>query len=54
MEGFICPGFVELQINGSFGVNVGPDGEALKRLARELPKTGTGPWCAHNAATPPT
>jgi N-acetylglucosamine-6-phosphate deacetylase len=40
VEGFICPGFVELQINGSFGVNVGPDGEALKRLARELPKTG--------------
>ena len=41
VDGFICPGFVELQINGSFGVNVGPDGEALKRLARELPKTGT-------------
>ena len=41
VEGFICPGFVELQINGSFGLNVGPDGEALKRLARELPKTGT-------------
>ena len=41
VEEFICPGFVDLQINGSFGVNVGPDGEALKRLARELPKTGT-------------
>jgi N-acetylglucosamine-6-phosphate deacetylase len=41
VEGFICPGFVELQINGSFGLNVGPDGEALKHLARELPKTGT-------------
>jgi len=41
VDGFICPGFVELQINGSFGVNVGPDGEALSRLARELPKTGT-------------
>jgi len=41
VDAFICPGFVELQINGSFGVNVGPDGEALKRLARELPKTGT-------------
>jgi N-acetylglucosamine-6-phosphate deacetylase len=41
VEGFICPGFVELQINGSFGVNVGPEEEALKRLARELPKTGT-------------
>ena len=41
VDGFICPGFVELQINGSFGLNVGPDGEALKRLARGLPKTGT-------------
>jgi N-acetylglucosamine-6-phosphate deacetylase len=41
VEGFICPGFVELQVNGSFGVNVGPEEEALKRLARELPKTGT-------------
>jgi N-acetylglucosamine-6-phosphate deacetylase len=41
VDGFICPGFVELQINGSFGLNVGPDGKALKHLARELPKTGT-------------
>jgi N-acetylglucosamine-6-phosphate deacetylase len=41
VDGFICPGFVELQINGSFGANVGPDPEALQRLARELPKTGT-------------
>jgi N-acetylglucosamine-6-phosphate deacetylase len=41
VDGFICPGFVELQINGSFGATVGPDPEALKRLARELPKTGT-------------
>jgi N-acetylglucosamine-6-phosphate deacetylase len=41
VDGFICPGFVELQINGSFGANVGPDPESLRRLARELPKTGT-------------
>ena len=41
VDGLICPGFVELQINGSFGLNVGPDGKALKHLARELPKTGT-------------
>lgn len=41
VDGFICPGFVELQINGSFGAPVGPDGEALNRLAGELPKTGT-------------
>ena len=41
VDGFICPGFVELQINGSFGLNVGPEGETVKRLARELPRTGT-------------
>ena len=38
---FICPGFVDLQINGAFGIDVGSDHEALQTLARELPKTGT-------------
>jgi len=41
VRGFICPSFLDLQINGAFGIDVGPDHEALLDLARELPKTGT-------------
>ncbi len=39
-SGIICPGFVDLQINGAFGIDVGPDPKDLEALARELPKTG--------------
>ncbi len=39
--GYICPGFIDLQINGSFGVDVGPDPDDLAKLASLLPSTGT-------------
>jgi N-acetylglucosamine-6-phosphate deacetylase len=36
----VAPGFVDLQVNGAFGAEVSEDPEALRRLARELPRTG--------------
>ena len=53
VRGFICPGFVDLQINGAFGVDVGPDPGALEALARELPKTGTTSFLPTLISSPP-
>lgn len=40
VTGLICPGFIDLQINGAFGVDVGPEAEALRTLSARLPSTG--------------
>jgi N-acetylglucosamine-6-phosphate deacetylase len=38
---YLVPGFVELQINGSFGVDVATEPDRLPDLSRKLPLTGT-------------
>lgn len=40
VPGLICPGFVEMQINGAFGADIGSDAEALRTIASRLPATG--------------
>ncbi len=41
VSGLICPGFIDLQINGAFGIDVSPDENGLRELAAKLPQTGT-------------
>jgi N-acetylglucosamine-6-phosphate deacetylase len=37
---YVAPGYVDLQVNGGFGHEVGPDPAALRALAERLPSTG--------------
>jgi N-acetylglucosamine-6-phosphate deacetylase len=36
----VSPGLIDLQVNGGFGFEVGPDADALRALAARLPATG--------------
>ena len=38
---FVAPGFVDLQVNGSFGVDVASEAERVPELSRKLLATGT-------------
>ena len=40
-SGLICPGFIDIQLNGSFGIDVGYGEPALVDLAAKLPRSGT-------------
>ena len=37
----LCPGFVDLQVNGSFGVDIVTEPERVPELSRKLAATGT-------------
>lgn len=41
----VAPGFVDLQVNGLAGVQVGEDPEALARIAARLPRHGVTAFC---------
>ncbi len=42
----VSPGLVDLQVNGGFGVEVGPDPGAFAKLARRLPESGVTAYLA--------
>ena len=50
---FIVPGFVELQINGAFGVDVATEPERLRELSAKLPLTGTTSYLPTLVSLPP-
>ena len=41
VSGLICPGFIDLQVNGAFGIDLGENAASLKDIASRLPETGT-------------
>jgi N-acetylglucosamine-6-phosphate deacetylase len=49
----ISPGFIDLQVNGGFGVEVGEDPEAIRTLARRLPETGVTAFLPTIVSSPP-
>jgi len=39
-EGFILPGFIDLQVNGAYGFDFSTDGYTVTDVAARLPQTG--------------
>jgi N-acetylglucosamine-6-phosphate deacetylase len=53
VSGFMCPGFIDLQINGGFGIDVATETKALEALSSELPKTGVTSFLPTAISWPP-
>ena len=51
--GLLCPGFIDLQINGAFGADVGPDPGAIRTLVTRLPATGVTSFLPTLISSPP-
>src|ERR671925_108516 len=51
--GLLCPGFIDLQINGAFGADIGPDPDAIRTLGTKLPTTGTTSFLPTLISSPP-
>lgn len=50
---YIAPGFIDLQVNGGFGVEVGEDPAAIRTLAGRLPETGVTAFLPTVITSPP-
>ncbi len=50
---YIAPGFIDLQVNGGFGVEVGEDPDAIRTLAARLPETGVTAFLPTVITSPP-
>lgn len=50
---YIAPGFIDLQVNGGFGAEVGDDPEAIRALAARLPETGVTAFLPTIITSPP-
>jgi N-acetylglucosamine-6-phosphate deacetylase len=51
--GLLCPGFIDLQINGAFGADIGPDPDAIRTLVTRLPTTGVTSFLPTLISSPP-
>lgn len=50
---YVAPGFIDLQVNGGFGVEMGEDPEAIRTLAARLPETGVTAFLPTIITSPP-
>ncbi len=49
----VAPGFIDLQVNGGFGVEVDANPEHLRTLSARLPETGVTAWLPTVISSPP-